>query len=292
MNLLITGGSGFIGKNIIEHFSNGYEIFAPSHKELDLLDEDAVSDYFNKHKIDIVIHCAIKPGHRNASDHTGLLYSNAKMFFNLVRNESKYNKMIYFSSGMVYDPRFYQPKMKESYFDYHVPEDESAFAKYIISKYIESKKNIIELRVFGIFGKYEDYAIRFISNLICKAIYDLPLTMNQNRLFDYIYIKDLMPILEFFMNDNPKENVFNVTPDKSAELLDIAKIIKKTSGKDLPIIVAKEGFGPTYSGDNSRLRNELSKLEFTGLESAVRELYDWYLENKKSIDKEKLLIDK
>jgi len=293
MKILITGGSGFIGKNLVEYFSDKHDILSPGHKELDLLDEKNVSDYFSKNNIDIVIHCAVKPGHRNAVDPSGQLYCNTRMFFNLARNSQKFKKMIYLGSGLVYDLRYYEPKMKEEYFDQHVPEDEGGFSKYIISKYIENHKNIIELRIFGIFGKFEDYAIRFISNLICKSLFGLPLTMNQNRKFDYIYIKDLMPIIDHLLNNETKEhNIFNVTPDKSEELYSIAQKIQTISGTDLPIIVGKAGLGLEYSGDNRRLRSEIKDLEFTKIDDSVQDLFTWYEQNKQLIDKKLLLNDK
>ncbi|MEQ8220768.1 MAG: NAD-dependent epimerase/dehydratase family protein, partial [Candidatus Eremiobacterota bacterium] len=165
INILLTGGSGFIGKNIVESFlANKYHIIAPAHKNLDLMDEHKVRDFFKENNIDIVIHSACKPGHRNAKDPTNILYSNTRMFFNLVHNSTLYKKMIVIGSGAVYDMRYYRPKMKEDYFGFHVPVDEHGFGRYVCARYIEQVDNIIELRIFGIFGKYEDYAIRFISN--------------------------------------------------------------------------------------------------------------------------------
>jgi len=293
MKILITGGSGFIGKNLVEYFSSEYEVLSPDHKELDLLHEDDIGDYFSKNNIDIVIHCAVKPGHRNAVDISGQLYHNTRMFFNLARNSDKFKKMIYLGSGLVYDLRYYRPKMKEDYFDQHVPEDEGGFSKYIISKYIESHKNIIELRIFGIFGKYEDYAIRFISNLICKSLFDLPLTMKQNRKFSYIYINDLVSIIEHFLNNKDgKHNIFNVTPNGSEELRILAQKILKISGKSLPIVTAKKGLGLEYSGDNTRLKNEIKNLQFSKIDDSIKDLYDWYSKNKQLVDKKLLISDK
>lgn len=293
MQILITGGGGFIGKNLKEYFYRKCKVLAPSHKELDLLDGDAVSDYFSSNKIDFVIHCAVKPGHRNADDPSGQLYHNTRMFFNLARNSQKFQKMIYLGSGLVYDLQHYEPKMTEDFFDRHLPEDEGGFSKYIISKYIENHPEVIELRVFGIFGKYEDYAIRFISNLICKALFDLPLTMNQNRKFDYIYIDDLYPVIEHFILNKPKKfNIFNITPDKSEELYQIAEKIKNISGKNLKIVKAKPGMGLEYSGSNVRLREEMPKVNFTQLDEAILDLYRWYQDHKSTIEVEKLKIDK
>ena len=39
MKLLITGGSGFLGRRAVTYFQNlGWQIFAPSHRELDITD--------------------------------------------------------------------------------------------------------------------------------------------------------------------------------------------------------------------------------------------------------------
>ncbi len=143
MKLLITGGSGFIGRNLTEYLSAKYNVSAPRHQELDLLDEDKVEAYFKKYNFDVVIHCAVRPGHRNANDSSGQLYNNTRMFFNLARNKDKFKKMIVLSSGLVYDIRYYKPKMKEEYFDAHVPADEGGFSKYIIARRILDTSNIL-----------------------------------------------------------------------------------------------------------------------------------------------------
>ncbi len=292
MNIFLTGGSGFIGRNISESFSGKYNIIAPRHSELELTDEASVRNFFKQRTIDIVIHAAVKPGHRNTRDLSGQLYQNTRMFFNIIRNKDRYQKLIFISSGAVYDLRACKPKMKEEYFDSAVPADEHGFSKYIIAKNVEGSNDGIELRVFGIFGKYEDYAIRFISNAICKTLFGLPITIRQNRRFDYLYIDDLMPVIDYFINKKGKHSAYNVTPDVSIDLFSIAEKVKAKSGKNGEIFVAQPGLGPEYSGNNSRLRNEIPRLNFTPLDEAIGRLYDWYVENLQLIDRNKLLVDK
>ncbi len=292
MNIFITGGSGFIGKNIIEFLSKKHTVFAPPHKELELLDADAVKKYFERYYFDVVIHSAVRPGHRNAKDPTNQLYNNLRMFFNLMRNKSRFKKLIFISSGAVYDITRSLSMVNEDFFDAYVPADEHGFSKYIIAKHIEQLDNIVELRVFGIFGKYEDYAIRFISNAICKTIFDLPVTIKQNRRFSYLYINDFVPILDYFINNDCRYKAYNVTPDEGIELCDIAKKVRSISGKDLPINIAKSGMGLDYSGSNKRLHNEIKGLKFTGIDSAIKELHAWYLQNAASINRDFLLFDK
>mgnify|MGYP001577588562 CR=1 FL=1 len=294
MKILLTGGSGFIGRNILEsNLAKKYQLIAPRHAELDLVDDVAVAEYFSKNKFDVVIHAAIKPGHRNASDLNDLFYTHCRMFFNLAKHSGRYGRLINLSSGCAYDMhRRDLDKVAEESFGEVIPEDEHGFFRYIAGKHIESMDNAVDLRIFSIFGKYEEYAIRFISNAICKAIYDLPITIKQNRKFDFLFVEDLIPVLDYFIEHKPNFKSYNVTPDKSIELYEVAEKIRKIYGKDLPIAVKKEGMEHSYSGSNERLRQEISGLKLTSIDDAMKKLYDWYSTNKKSINKELLLVDK
>jgi len=293
MKIFLTGGNGFIGKNILESFlSEKYEILAPRSFELNLTDQDSVNEFFKQHKVDIVIHAACKPGHRNAKDTSNLFFTNTQMFYNLLKHQDKYNKLINLGSGAIYDMRNYQPKMKEEYFGTHIPVDEHGFCKYVIGKHIEHLDNVVDLRIFGIFGRYEDYAIRFISNAICKTLFDLPVTLKQNRKFDYIYVDDLMPILDYFIENKGQYSSYNVTPDKSIELYKLAEKVIEISGKNLPVLVDQPGLGLEYSGDNARLHNEIKNLKFPSIDKSIEKLYKWYSDNINLIDKEILLVDK
>ena len=291
--ILLTGSNGFIGKNIKESFlSERYRLLTPSSKELNLVNEKEVDDCFHRHSVDVVIHAAGQPGHRNAASCEGLFYNNTRMFFNLERHVKEYEKMIVLGSGAIYDMRYYHPKMKEEEYGQNIPADEHGFSKYVCEKCIEKSSNIYDLRIFGIFGKYEDYAIRFISNAICKTLFDLPITIKQDRNFDYIFVEDLMTVLEYFIEARPKYKAYNITPASSVSLYELALMVRRISGKDLPVIIAKEGKGLEYSGSNTRLSEEMPGLKFTPLEQAVTRLYRWYVDNKAHINRDLLLVDK
>lgn len=291
--ILLTGGSGFIGRNIHESFLvDKYNVLSPSSLELNVADEKSVADYLHKHTVDVVIHAAVKPSHRNAKDFSNIFYINTRMFFNLERYKEYFEKILVIGSGAIYDNRNYQPKLKEDSWKEHIPVDEHGYCKYVCEKVIAHCSNIYDLRVFGIFGKYEDYAIRFISNAICKVLFDLPISIKQNRKFDYLYVNDFMPILDWFVQNEPKYQAYNITPDSSISLYDLAVIVREVAGKPLhPIVISQEGMGLEYSGDNSRLKSEFD-LNLTPLALAIRDLYIWYSGNKGQLDKNLLLIDK
>ena len=66
-------------------------------------------------------------------------------------------------------------------------------------------------------------------------------------------------------------------------------MVKKVSGKDLRIIVCKDGLANEYTASNERLRTEFPQLSFTDMEQAVEKLYRWYEEHKEELDIYKLI---
>jgi len=289
MRLLITGGNGFVGKNLVEYFSEKYEVLAPSHKELELLDGKAVEKFLKKNKVEIIIHTAVKGGSRKLPSYPDMLKENLKIFFNLASNSKYYKKMIFLGSGAEYNKSKEIRQVKEEDIGKNVPNDDYGFYKYVCSKYIELSDNIINLRIFGVFGKYEDYEIRVISNIICRVLFDLPVEINQNAVFDFVYIGDLCRIIEYFIENNAKEKFYNVGAEKHIELVEIADKIRRISKKNFQIKIKMSGMNKEYTCDNSRLSKEIKNFKFTDIDKAINLFYDWYLENKENIKKENLL---
>lgn len=56
--MLITGATGFLGSRVAQYYRDRYEVFAPSHGEMDIADEASVMTYFKEHRPEVVIHCA------------------------------------------------------------------------------------------------------------------------------------------------------------------------------------------------------------------------------------------
>lgn len=269
MKILITGTNGFVGRNLKEFLQKRYpEVDCPKRDKLNLLDSDAVSRYLSRQRFDVIIHCGVT---------LKSVEENLKMYFNLERCSSHFGKLICIGSGAEFDSRNYVPKMKEEYFGRHVPSDIYGFSKYVIAKDIQAReRNIFNLRVFGIFGKYEDYNRRFISNNICRALCGLDLSVNKNMYFDYLYVNDFSRILDLFLNSEVKHRTYNICRGKSIDLISLAEIIVEKDGNGLAIEVMQEGLNKEYSGANFRFLDEFGPFHFTEFEDSIGELYRWY----------------
>jgi UDP-glucose 4-epimerase len=204
---------------------------------------------------------------------------------------------VFLSSGAVYDIARPADHVSEEDLGGSLPSEEHGLSKYVIARHIEQAyalgaPDIVELRLFGVFGRHEDYAIRFISNAICKSLFDLPITLNQDRTFSYLFVDDLGPIVERFLTGSHSHAAYNVVPDWTDGLYDLAQRVNARSGKDLPILVRESGLGLSYSGDNRRLRREVPEVRFTPVDTAIDALFDWYAANLSTIDRSALLVDK
>ena len=290
MKILITGGDGFIARNLFEQLGSRYSFLAPNSKELNLLDDLKVLEFIKSNKFDCIIHTATydaAPKH-STKDPAKVLEYNLRMFFNLARCKEHFGKMIYFGSGAEFGRENWQPKMKEDYFDIHVPQDQYGFSKYIMTKYAKLTPGIYNLRLFAVFGKYEDWRVRFISNACCQAALNLPITVRENKFYDFLYIDDLVRVVEWFINNKPKYNAYNVCTGSTYDFKALAQKIIKISGKKLSLKIETDRLGREYSGDNSLLLNELKNFKFSPIDESIKSLFDWYDSNKQMIEKDKL----
>lgn len=215
------------------------------------------------------------------------------MFFNLISQMTPSMKMLNFGSGSEYSRQYWQKKMSEEYFGRYIPSESHSLAKYIISKYIEDNKklNLVTLRIFGIFGKYEDFRYKFISNAIAKNLLKMPITINQNVIYDYIYIDDFYEVVKYFVNNDLKYKTYNITPTLSTDLISIAKIINEISDYKSDIQILNNGIGVEYSGNNSRMLAEIRNFNFTNYKKSILDLYHYYKKNELTLDRTALVHD-
>lgn len=281
MKILITGGNGFIARNLLEHLKIDHAVDCLSRAELDLLDATRVSDWLESHTYDMVIHAATydaAPKH-STKDPKLVLENNLKMFFHLARCHQHFGRMLYFGSGAEFSRAHWVPKMTETYFDAHVPQDPYGFSKYLMNLHaIHGSGKIYNLRLFGVFGKDDDWRTRFLSNACCRAVMNKPIVMKQNRRFDHLYMDDLARIVQWFLTASPKHQTYNVCSGSSHEFMELAHLVLQAAGKQLDIVALSPGLGIEYSGENARLLAEMGGFHFTPITKAIETVYRWHNE--------------
>jgi len=291
LKVLITGASGFIGRNLVERFREAHKLEAPRRAELDLLDAAAVREYLERRHFDVVIHAATERSNRLVTGAPELLERNCRMFFNVSRNAHAFGRMLFLSSAAVYDRGRVPPLVREEAFDERVPDEPYGFSKYICAKAIAAMERVYELRLFAVFGPGEDWRVRFISNACCRAVWDLPVTLRQNAIFDYLDVDDLGRIVELFFGGSFRHRQYNVCTGRPVDLKTLAAEVIQASGKRLEAVVRQEGLAGEYSGSNARLMAEIPAFRFRERKESIARLYGWYESRKAAIDPELLRFD-
>lgn len=270
-NILLTGSGGFIGKNLKEFLQDKYTLFTPRSYELDLCDKDAVKKYFENNQIDFIIHCGTKGGVRGVEDDKNTLKDNLDMVENLINSKNTDTKILLFGSGAMYDKQRDLKKVKESEIGKVIPKDLYGLSKLKISEITKERDDILCLNIFGCYGKGEKES-RFPTYAIKQNLAHKPIQINQNVVFDYLYIEDLCKIVYYFIEHKPKDKVINVTPTESISLVEISEIINNISDFKSEIIIKKDGMNFEYTGDNTLLLKTLD-IKFAPYEVGLRKLY-------------------
>ena len=238
MGIMLLGSTGMIGSNLKDLLP---PMLCPTHKELELTDRQATEKYIFTHDVSSIINCA-------SNDDEECFFDNLKMFVNLAELNIP---MIAFCTGLDEENR---PGKSGQY----------VFSKRIIRELALNKyKHILVIRLWGCFGKYEKEQ-RFFTNNFLRVQQGMPITVRENKLFSYVYVKDLVKIIENLERTSRLINIVGYTQT----LFEYAQIIKKVTESPHPIMIGKGDFGLSYFGEND------FNFEYTPLETAIKEFWD------------------
>tara|TARA_R110000850_G_scaffold16225_2_gene50877 strand:+ start:3290 stop:4213 length:924 start_codon:yes stop_codon:yes gene_type:complete len=184
MKIFITGASGMVGRNLLEHpASDGYSILAPARDELDLLDGGAVTRYIEIHKPDAVIHCAGVVGgiQANIANPVSFFTSNMQMAMNVINGarNAGVKKLLNLGSSCMYPRRAVNPLREEALLTGELePTNEGyALAKIAAARLCDyiaredpefSYKTIIPCNLYGRHDKFSAHNSHMIPAVIAK----------------------------------------------------------------------------------------------------------------------------
>lgn len=276
MNILLTGSGGFIGSNLKEHLKDRYNLLCPRSYELNLTDENAVAQYFNSHNIDFIIHCGTTGGARGVQDSPETLDDNIAMVNNLIKYKKDNVRVILFGSGAMYDKSRNLHKVKESEIGNFLPYDLYGQSKMKIAEIVNKRNDILCLNIFACYG-YNEKDSRFPSYAINQVIKGDDIVINQNVVFDYLFVEDMQRIVEHFIINKPLHKIMNITPSDSISLAEIADIVVNISGGGhcSQVKIKNPVLNNEYTGDNSLLLNEIPDFKFTSMFEGLSKLYTY-----------------
>jgi UDP-glucose 4-epimerase len=250
MKILITGKNGYIGRSLHSYLCSKYDITVVGRQDFDLTDSFETAKFFSDKFFDAVIHTAVVGGHRGKEENSTILDQNLKMYYNLLDQRDKYSKFIHLGSGAE-----------------NLAITPYGLSKRIINQSIKDKSNFYNLRIFGVFDENE-LDTRFIKANIKRYINKEAIQIFEDKMMDFIYMKDLVSIVEYYINneDLPQE-IDCIYPGVKSYLYDIAEIINRLDEYEVPILSGKNA--KEYVGYYHPL-----SLDFIGLETGIKNTYN------------------
>lgn len=264
--ILVTGGTGFVGSFLCNHYTGIHTIFAPGHSVLDLTNGESVDNFFARNNIDVVIHCALVGRDRiNAVDHN-LATQNLEMFSNLWRNKHKFGKLINCGTGNEFDTSKNIFNADEHEFLNHLPKASYGYAKNIIARIIDTTPNFYNLRLFGVFHHTE--SPRRFFKLIFNATNDTPFRIFQDQYFDFINLEDIIPMIDSIIDGTSNSNNVNMVYVKKYLQSEMAKMFAEIHNIPLSRIIVEHASGIHFTGNGEKLAAHNFNLK--GLEDGFR----------------------
>jgi len=309
MNILITGGAGFIGSHLVKHYlKNTHSVVVIdnyltgskdnlkcviTNRNLKIIEADLIDyDFSPLSQFDIIYDLA-SPASPTVFEKLSfeIFKVNSLGLINLLDFfvKSKSKTFVFASTSEVYGDPKVDPQ-PESYFgNVHTTGPRSAydegkrFAETVTNAYI--KKYHIDARIARIFNTYGPYMKaqdgRFISNFINQAIKNKPITIygdgNQTRSSCYItdMISGLVSIGEV---DGLKGEVINLGNPDERKVVEVAKLIVRLTNSQSKIAFQKIGEDDPKKRcpDISKAKNLLGWQPKISLEKGLKKTVEYF----------------
>ena len=313
MKILVTGGLGFIGSNLVRHLLNKYKDIRiinldkvgygsnpanlkdfENDTRYDLVRGD-IADYKLVEKIipniDAVVNVAAETHvDRSISDPRAFLQSNTIGVFNILEAIRKLNrdaKLVQVSTDEVYGD-ILKGSFKEN--DRLSPSNPYSASKasadmFCLAYHRTYDLNITITRCTNNFGPYQ-FPEKLIPKTIIKANLNLkiPVYGSGKNVRDWIYVIDHCEALEKVLFNGKPGEVYNISAGNEYQNIEVVKRILQIMDKpeDLIEFVAdRPGHDIRYSLDSSKIRKELGWRPRHSFDEALEETVNWYLNNEK-----------
>lgn len=317
MNIIVTGGAGFIGSNFIFHmlgehpedriicldkltYAGNLSTLGPVMSnpqfrfvKLDICNRDGVYKLFEEEHPDMVVNFA-------AESHVDRSIENPSIFLetNIIGTS------VLMDACRKYGiKRYHQVSTDEVYGDLPLDRPDLFFTEttpiHTSSPYSSSKAGADLLvlayhRTYGLpvtisrcsnnYGPYH-FPEKLIPLMIINALHDKPLPVYGDGLNvrDWLYVEDHCRAIDLILQKGRVGEVYNVGGHNEMRNIDIVKLICKELGKPESLITYvkdRKGHDRRYAIDPTKIHNELGWLPETKFKDGIKKTIRWYLEHE------------
>jgi len=315
MNILVTGGAGFIGSNLCEKLvcagekiiciDNFNDYYNPKIKEenirnlegiatfilyrMDILDREKLEEVFAKHSFDMVIHLAARAGVRPSISNASLYEAvNVQGTINILECCRKYGigKLVFASSSSVYGG------------NKKIPFSEDDIVDRPISPYAATKKagelicytyghlfniSVYCYRFFTVYGPRQrpEMAIYKFTKLITE---EKPIEIfgDGTSSRDYTYVEDVVDVIASNLEKVKGYEIINLGNSNPVRITELIKFIEKAVNKKAQVKYSSVQAGdvPVTYADILKAKKMLKYKPKTPIEEGIKKFTAWYIQTR------------
>ena len=310
--IYIAGHNGMVGSAIWRNLTEkGYtNLLGKSSKELDLRNQQAVIDFFENQKPDIVIDAAARVGGILANNDFPyqFLMENMQIQNNIIDASLKteVKKFIFLGSSCIY-PKLAPQPLKEEYLltDSLEPTNEwYAIAKITGVKACEAirkqfNKDYFSLMPTNLYGTKDNFDLNtsHVLPAMLRKFHEAKENGNSTVTLwgsgtpkrEFLHVDDLAEAVVYTLENNLSDNLYNVGKGEDLSIKELAELIQKTVGHTGEII-----WDNTKPDGTPRKLMDVSKMTEAGwkakieLENGIKDTYQWFLNNVNEFKEVKL----
>ncbi len=305
MKILVTGGSGFIGSNLVDKLiAENNEVVIIEKQEPRYKNDNAIyyimnlispkiEQVFEKHNIDVVVHLAAQTSvavsmnnpHADGND-------NIFATLNLLKYCKKYNvsKIIASSSAAVYGEPKYLPVDEDHQIE---PKSPYALSKFAMESYIKiSGMDYMILRFANVYGPRQENSNEsgvvsiFVNNILNNSPLNVFGDGTQTR--DFIYVGDIVDTIAQMCEFKNKNYIVNLSTKIETSVNELISVLLQIAEKKSEINYLSPREGDIK--DSTLCNNKMSSLGYKNkiaLFEGLKNTYEFY---KKSYHEERSIL--
>lgn len=317
MNILVTGGAGFIGANFVyyelENHSDDRIVCidaltyagnlatldaAMGHSNFrfvkaDIADRDAVESLFSEESFDVVVNFA-------AESHVDRSIENPELF---LKTNVMGTQVLMDACRKFNVPRYHQVSTDEVYGDLPLDRPELFFTEetpihtsspYSASKAAADLLVLAYYRTFGLpvtisrcsnnYGPYH-FPEKLIPLMISRALADqsLPVYGKGDNVRDWLYVEDHCSAIDLIIRNGRIGEVYNIGGHNERTNLEVVKTILSELDKPetlISYVTDRLGHDRRYAIDPTKITGELGWAPKTYFDDGIKKTIRWYLDNR------------
>ncbi len=296
-NVLVTGGSGFLGQRLSIIKPNWTYI---SSKDCDLTVAKQVAELYGDLKPDAVVHLAARVGgiKDNIENQADFFHINTMMNTNVVHEAHKANIVRVLSSlstcafpeNLSYFPfteeDFFSGPPTETNFSYGMTKRMLHVASCAYrSQYSRNYSTFCPSNIYGPNDHFGAETSHFVAALVHKvhsasegdtiSLWGTGLPLRQQ-----LYVDDLCRIIPMLLEEHNTDKPIIVAPPENLSILEMSRTLIEQSGKNVRTLFNGNMDGQfRKDGSNAQMSKLIGAFKFTKFKDGILKTYNWYSEN-------------